>query len=191
MIVSTRIAFTALAGAVAVLLATTVPAGGTPMSSMESAMFDAINAERVANGVEPLAFDIRLFEAADFHSEEMATNDFFSHDSLDGATSVERAESFGYPTSSGFGELIAAGQETPQPAVDQWLAGGGTSALLLDPSLKGLGVGHSFDATSTFGHYWTADFGGAEPVPEPSTVAMLAVGLTGLAVLASRRRPAR
>ena len=142
-----------------------------------------INQERTAVGLNTLAMDSRLFEAARFHSEEMFFNDMLQHDSFDGTNMFERIQSFGYP-SSGLGEIIAAGYSTASAVVDAWAASPAHLEIMLNSSYKGIGVGWAQN-------YWTVDFGSAtvEPVvPIPNAVWLFGSGLLGLVGVARRKK---
>lgn len=53
-------------------------------------------AENLINGFEPLLLNQELHNAATFHTRDMVDNQFYGHDSSDGATGKERAIRFGY-----------------------------------------------------------------------------------------------
>ena len=55
-----------------------------------------LNVERARHGLRPLRLNRRLSEAAQRHSRAMARRHFFSHDSLNGASFLDRIRSTGY-----------------------------------------------------------------------------------------------
>ncbi|MDQ2909040.1 MAG: CAP domain-containing protein [Candidatus Eremiobacteraeota bacterium] len=55
-----------------------------------SAMFDAVNRERVASGRAPLVLDRRLAALARDHALDMATRNYFSHETPDGRSPFAR-----------------------------------------------------------------------------------------------------
>ena len=57
-------------------------------------------------------------------------------------------------------ENIAAGDSSAAGALAQWKASPPHRAILLKSTLKVMGVGRARNLDSTFGWYWTADFGG-------------------------------
>ena len=63
-------------------------------SQEEQNLIDLINAYRFENGVLPLTFDQNSYDAAFFHSTDMATNNFFGHNGSDGRTYQQRLEDF-------------------------------------------------------------------------------------------------
>jgi uncharacterized protein YkwD len=62
----------------------------------EKQVFGLVNLQRGHNGLPDLVADSRLQDAADLHSQDMAENDYFSHDSLDGRTPGDRMAAQGY-----------------------------------------------------------------------------------------------
>jgi hypothetical protein len=129
------------------------------------------NQERADADLPPLIMDVRLFQSARGHSEDMATNDYFDHVSLDGTTFDERIVAAGYPSPRS--ENIAAGYSSPTSVVAAWMASSGHRANILDSTAKHVGIGYAFDADSTYGRYWTANMGrssGSAQLPPPVCV---------------------
>ena len=91
----------------------------------------------------------------------MATNNYFSHISLDGTTFDQRIRNAGYAEAFPWGENIAAGSFTPESLVDGWMASPGHCVNIMSPNFRATGVGYGFNATSTYRHYWTQTFGGS------------------------------
>lgn len=123
------------------------------------------NQYRKANGLTALAIDLDLVEAAQQHSQTMATLDFFSHTGLDGSLPWDRAISAGYESRI-VGENIAAGYTTPAAVVDGWINSPDHRANILDPNYNEIGVGYYFLAndpgTVNANYYWTQVFGRGE-----------------------------
>ncbi|HKY66945.1 MAG TPA: CAP domain-containing protein, partial [Acidimicrobiales bacterium] len=89
---------------------------------------------------------------AQAHSDDMAANDYFSHDSLDGRSFADRMRAAGYPSPGG--ENIAQGQQGPQAVHDAWMNSSGHRANILNCGFTTIGVGlHAGTWT------WTQDFG--------------------------------
>ncbi|MBI4773009.1 MAG: hypothetical protein HY788_02315 [Deltaproteobacteria bacterium] len=135
------------------------PAGcvGTVLSNEEE-VFNLVNQERAANSLSGLNCDDRLVSAARNHSEDMAENDYFDHTSLDGRAFSVRITEAGYIWNYA-GENIAAGYSTPQTVMNGWMNSSGHRANILEPNFCDLGVGYAYGESSTYGHYWTQDFG--------------------------------
>jgi uncharacterized protein YkwD len=114
------------------------------------------NVQRAANGCDALTWNTKLATAAAKHSADMAANDYFSHDSLDGRDPFQRMKDEGYSFSAA-AENIAAGQPTPADVVDGWMNSSGHRANILNCGLTELGVGVA--RGGSYGVYWTQDFG--------------------------------
>ncbi len=121
----------------------------------ENAVAALTNAEREKAGCPALRIDERLRKAARGHSEDMAAQDYFSHDSPDGTTPWDRAEAAGYPDPSG--ENIARGYPDATSVVEAWMNSAGHRANILNCDSKAIGVG--VDLNTENGPYWTEMFG--------------------------------
>lgn len=111
-----------------------------------------VNAARADAGCDPLVVDDRLALAAQLHSDDMAANDYFSHESQDGRTFVDRVLAAGYPEPGG--ENIAQGQRSAAEVHDAWMNSEGHRANILNCSFTAIGVGlHAGSWT------WTQNFG--------------------------------
>ena len=100
----------------------------------------------------PLRVDGRIIAAAQGHSDDMAANDYFSHDSLDGRSFADRLRAAGYPSPGG--ENIAQGQRSAQAVHDAWMNSSGHRANILNCGFTTIGVGlHQGSWT------WTQNFG--------------------------------
>ena len=120
------------------------------------------NAEREKVGLQPLQLNAQLVEAAQYHSNDMAENDFFNHTGVDGSTLTSRLINSGYQYSSA-GENIAAGQQTAAEVVTGWMSSAGHRFNLLDPDFTEIGIGYTFLENDTgsvnYYYYWTQVFG--------------------------------
>jgi Cysteine-rich secretory protein family/RTX calcium-binding nonapeptide repeat (4 copies) len=123
------------------------------------------NQFRAQNGLAPLALNAELSNTAQFHSQDMASQDYFSHTGKNGSSPWDRAEMFGYGMTA-MGENIAAGQTTPAAVVEGWKNSPGHRANMLNASYTEIGVGYEFLAADTgavnYSHYWTQFFGGGD-----------------------------
>jgi hypothetical protein len=101
----------------------------------------------------PLMIENGLTEAAEFHSADMADNDWFSHDSSDGTSFFDRVAR--YYDSGNVGENIAMGYPSMYDAVfTGWMCStDGHRANIMSGGYDELGVG-------VVGAYYTQDFGG-------------------------------
>ena len=105
-----------------------------------------------------LALEGSLMCAARVHSKDMADNNYFDHDNLQGNGPGWRMGQAGY-AGNGWGENIAAGYGDPQAVVDGWLDSDGHCANMLNPSFSKIGIGYAFQSSSDYGNYWTQTFG--------------------------------
>ncbi len=70
--------------------------GRAEPGKLVSATLCLLNAERSARGLAPLRHDRRLASAAERHAVDMARKRYFSHDSLDGSSFLDRIRRAGY-----------------------------------------------------------------------------------------------
>jgi uncharacterized protein YkwD len=127
-------------------------------SPLEQAVVDLTNQLRQANGCQPLTISPELSAAARSHSADMALNNFFSHTSSDGSSMADRLNRVGYSYVQA-AENIAAGQATASAVVDSWYASDTHRQNMLNCELMEIGVGYAENTSSTYGVYWTQDFG--------------------------------
>ena len=106
----------ALLIALALGLAVPAPASADPVQSVLS----GINAVRAKAGCGPLKLNRQLMATAEAHARNMAEDDFFGHRDKSGKGFPARVRAQGYPLSLA-AENIAAGQKTPEKAVQAWL----------------------------------------------------------------------
>lgn len=154
---------------------------GVVHADFESEVTDLVNDERAAEGLDPLSYDADLTSAARDHSQDMGLNDYFNHTSQDGRSPGERITAAGYSWNT-YGENIAAGYATPAAVVAGWMASPGHRANILNPNFCDIGVGYAYVASSTYGHYWTQDFGrksGVYSCPQAATYVITATVGTG------------
>jgi uncharacterized protein YkwD len=114
------------------------------------------NQKRAAVGCGALAVNATLTQVAQAHSADMATNNYFSHDSQDGRSPFDRMTQAGYRFSAA-AENIAAGQRTPQDVVTAWMNSEGHRANIENCTYTEIGVGYA--TGGSYGTYWTQDFG--------------------------------
>ena len=101
-----------------------------------------------------LAWNDRLFAAAESHSSDMARNNYFSHTSLDGRSASSRVTAAGYVWRA-TGENIAAGQRDVTTVMNGWLASEGHCRNIMNPSYQDVAVACVQQTGSTYGRYWT------------------------------------
>jgi uncharacterized protein YkwD len=148
--------------------------------SFEDQAMELVNQARWDNGrLPPLKRNDLLDNAAETHSSNMASRNFFAHCDLDsGAEPWERMSSAGY-TWNYAAENIACGYPTPEAVIYALMHSAGHRANILSSEVCELGIGYVYDAgdsatvrldsdsdcnADTFGkgpffHYWTQNFG--------------------------------
>ncbi len=143
----------------------------------EQAFLGLINAYRASNGLGALSISVTLSQSAQWKSEDMGTNNYFAHDDVPiGRSWAQRIRDCGYTYSTFIGENLAAGMSSAQSAFDAWKASPGHNANMLNANYKAIGIGRAYAPSSTYGWYWSTDFGGVEdgtppptPTPTPTT----------------------
>ncbi len=165
-----------LASLAAALLFFVSPAAA--YDDQELAFLSLINGYRQQNGLLPLTLSASLSSAALGHSEDMAVHNFFSHTSSDGSTPWDRIRAAGYTYSTWLGENIAAGYNDAQSVFNAWRASPDHNANMLDPNYRAIGISRYYGASSSYGWYWTTDFGGVAEapyvtIPAPTGAAMV------------------
>jgi uncharacterized protein YkwD len=125
-----------------------------PNADLEAAVADLVNRERGDAGCGNLEGDSRLDTAARLHAEDMAANDYFSHDSQDGRSPSDRADAQGFE--GGVGENIAAGYPDAEAVMQGWMDSEGHRANILNCDYEVIGIGVA-DRDGTL--YWVQNFG--------------------------------
>jgi uncharacterized protein YkwD len=125
-----------------------------------------LNAERAKHRLRPLRLNRKLAAAARGHSGAMASRHFFSHNSLNGASFLERIRRTGYlrgARSWSVGENIAWGSgrlATPRAIGRAWMNSPGHRANILSRSFRAIGIGIAAGTPSgSGGATYTTDFG--------------------------------
>ncbi|HEV2108989.1 MAG TPA: SH3 domain-containing protein [Thermomicrobiales bacterium] len=133
--------------------------GGYCADGEENAFLGLINQYRAANGLGRLVHTQTLAAAAEHHSVDMATNNYFSHTMLDGTGVAQNLANHGYSDSSTWGENIAAGNASAAATFEQWRTSPGHNANMLNASFGAIGIGRASGGSSSYGTYWTTVFG--------------------------------
>ncbi len=124
----------------------------------------AVNDIRVQYGLSELAITPVLLESSAIRAAELPVN--FDHYRPDGSTCFTVLKSAGVPYTF-VAENIAAGRSDAAATVQQWMASEGHRANILGENYTHIGIGYSYAADSTFGHYWDmfliGTYDGTEP----------------------------
>lgn len=124
----------------------------TSVSAIEKAVLDLTNAERQKAGLQPLQADTKLMNSARQKSNDMATNNYFSHTSPTYGSPFDQMKSNGITYRSA-AENIAMGQRSAEEVVKGWMESPGHRQNILTPEFTHIGIG--YDAN---GKYWTQQF---------------------------------
>ena len=137
-------------------------------SALEAGMLAAVNRNRRAGATcgtqyfgpaDPLEMDELIRVAARLHSKDMADQNYFEHDSLDGREFSDRMEDTGYRGAFPWGENIQAGSETAEDATRSLMNSPDHCKNIMNSAYTVMGLGYAYNAGSTYRHYWTQDFG--------------------------------
>jgi len=134
-------------------------AGVTPsdgnIDQLNAAILCLVNAERADKGLPALNHVSELDESSRGMCQRMITEHFFSHETPDGKTVVDRVEPTGYIPKSGdwvVGENLAWGSgalSTPQSIVNGWMNSPGHRANILAPDYKDIGLAACMGSPTT------------------------------------------
>ncbi len=126
----------------------------------EAALIGKVNDYRVQSGLGRLAVSRTLMAAAAWKSNDLGVHNYFGHDDLDRSWS-QRLQDCGYSYPQ-IAENLAAGGSDAASTFELWRSSTGHNANMLDASIaaKVIGVARARVPGSTYGWYWTADFGG-------------------------------
>lgn len=109
--------------------------------------------------VGALTWNTRLANAAQAHSTDMATNNYFAHEGLNGSTVGTRASAAGYNFRI-VGENIAAGYNGIDVVMTAWINSPGHCANIMNASFKEYGMACTVgNQSTTYPNYWTQEFG--------------------------------
>jgi uncharacterized protein YkwD len=110
--------------------------------------------------VPPLTWDLQLENAANAHSRDMATRNFFAHTNPDGITPSQRTTTAGYGPFTG--ENIGAGYDSMESAMQGWLSSSGHCENIMSAAYRHYAIACSSSENSEHGTYWTQTFGARE-----------------------------
>ncbi len=163
------------------LFAAFAPARPTAaLDDQETAFLAIINDYRAANGLGSLSLNTWLGDSSRWMSNDMASKNYWpdatycaqfgqgAHcDSL-GRDPFQRMADFGYTYNTWKGENLAAGADTAQGAFELWRNSPGHNANMLRAEFTVIGIARAYGPGTTYGWYWTTDFGGQGDPPPPA-----------------------
>lgn len=121
----------------------------------EQKVVELVNIERQKNGLSPLTLDSKISNVARTKSKDMATNNYFAHQSPTYGSAGNMLKNSGINWSA-WGENIASGQRTPEAVVTAWMNSEGHRANILSSNFSKIGVGYAVNSNGT--PYWTQMF---------------------------------
>jgi uncharacterized protein YkwD len=134
---------------------------GTPIAQdlEEHEMLRLINKHRAVHKLDPLRLEAKLVAAARWLSEDMAARLYFGHTDSLGRNPFQRMDAFDFDQAEWRAENIACGNGAAPKSFGQWLNSPGHNAHMLSPHYTVIGIARAFNADSSYGWYWTTDFG--------------------------------
>lgn len=125
------------------------------VKNVETEVLNLVNQERQRAGLQPLQMDWELARVARTKSEDMATKNYFSHQSPTYGSPFDMMKHFGIQYKSA-GENIASGQRTANEVMASWMKSQGHRENILKPDYQYIGVGYY--QGGQYGHMWTQQF---------------------------------
>jgi uncharacterized protein YkwD len=129
------------------------------LERMRREMLARVNRERVSRGLAPLRRQPRLDDAAEAHARDMFARRYYSHDTPEGKSAMDRIQAAGYRARYA-GENIARGQYSVDEVMDGWMESKTHRDHLLSPVFDDVGFGLAF-GKNPGGHeiLWVQNFG--------------------------------
>src|SRR3954453_808410 len=138
------------ASAATVCASADCPTASASAASLANSALCLVNQERTSRGLRPLRSNRRLAKAAVGHARDMVSRRYFSHDSSNGSSFVDRIRKAGYVPARAFpslGEDLAWGSGelgTPREIVRGWMNSPGHRANILHAKFREAGMGVAF-----------------------------------------------
>ena len=105
----------------------------------------------------PLKWDAQLEVAANGHSNDMATRNFYAHINPDGISPSQRTVAAGYGLYTG--ENIWATPKSMEEAIEGWLQSPGHCKNIMYAAYTDYAIACVSNKNSEYGTYWTQSFG--------------------------------
>ena len=138
--------------------------GANPAKIAESEalnLFDMTNALRVQNGLPACENARGLSEAAAGHAADLAVNNYWSHESLDGSKTIDRVKRSNVFFVS-CAENLAAGNATAPATFHQLVTSEPHRVNMMNSGYSVMGVGMGYSAASDYRYYYCQLFVGNE-----------------------------
>lgn len=129
------------------------------LERMRREMLARVNRERTSRGLAPLRRQPRLDDAAQAHARDMFARRYYSHDTPESKSAMDRMQAAGYRARYA-GENIARGQYSVEEVMDGWMESKTHRDHLLSPVFDDVGFGLAF-GKNPGGHeiLWVQNFG--------------------------------
>ncbi len=131
---------------------TTQPSGSASYNKeFADKVIELVNAARAKEGLSPLTKDTTLTNLSNIRSKETAT--LFSHQRPDGTSwsMVLKQNNVSYTAAA---ENIAAGQNTPEAVVKEWMDSPSHRANIMNSEYNKIGVSCYVDQNAPYRYYW-------------------------------------
>lgn len=128
---------------------------GTTGQTNELKTITLVNEKRKQLGMKSFIHDTDLSAIAKAKAEDMAKNNYFSHESPTYGDVSEMLGKFNYKWTA-YGENIAKGQTTPESVVKDWINSPSHYANIANTEFTHIGSGSATDAKGTI--YWVHEF---------------------------------
>lgn len=133
--------------------------------AFEQAVVEQTNQIRMQYGLPPLKRVEALDESARFHAADMSVNHYFDHNTLarENGKVIQvcapwnRIEAY-YPDWQALAENIAAGQRSPEMAMNGWMNSSEHRHNILSDHYTEIGVGF-YEGSGEYRYYWDQNFG--------------------------------
>lgn len=129
------------------------------LRAAETQVWEMTNAYRTYMGLSNLQWESKAEAAARGHSQDMADNNYFAHNSQDGTRFSARLQAEGISYRS-CGENICAGSGDAIYMVIGWIGSSGHRDGILTTGFKYIGVGVAYNTSAKWMIYGTQDFWG-------------------------------
>ena len=113
-------------------------------------VLDAVNRERQSQGIPPLVLNADLIQAAQNHSNDMATNGTLTHVGSDGSQFWERIAQTGYVLSTGAENVLQRPDTNPQGVFQQWNNSAPHRANMLNQDYIEVGIAYAQASSGTY-----------------------------------------
>lgn len=127
----------------------------TSKEGFERRVIELCNYERAKYGLAPLQEDSQLASVAKIKSQDMASNNYFSHTSPTYGDPFVMMDNLGVQYTYA-GENLAIGQTTPEEVVQSWMNSSGHRENILSEDFTNIGVGIAQNERGQL--LWTQEF---------------------------------